>query len=271
MSACEDIDGRLISPIPDIDFRDQKDLVQEARDRFLWEFKNSPDLCSFMALFVGQAEEMYNLTIDALELRTLSKAEKYNLDVIGRLVGQQRVGITASLGLFGFADDPTAEGFSELIDGAPVGGGRFIELNESDIGPRYLEDAEYKRFILGKIYKNHLRGATACELAEIAVTILDSVTKCRVGDGAESATVDYYFYAPLGITNDDRLIIESVVDDVRSERQRIITVGAGIRINTYTIGSGESVFGFADDTDPNTGGFGELTDPSIGGNFSEIL
>jgi len=289
MSICGTNEGRLTSPVPEIIFRDDKDILQEARDRLLWQFKNSPNVCKLILLFVDQLQETYSLSIDAQKLRTLRLASGKNLDIIGRLVGQERIGITAILGLFGFFDDPTSEPFAEKIDGSSVGGGRFIELGEAASGPRYLEDAEYKRYIIGKIYKNHLRGATACELSEIAVTILDSVTKCQLIDSVPSGNVIYYFYAPNGITNDDKLLIESVTNDVRSEKQRIITVGAGIQISQYIVGSGELVFGFADDTDPNTGGFEEnitnytstenytdlenytTTATSTGGNFAELL
>jgi hypothetical protein len=271
MSTCKINKGHLTSPVPEIIFRDDKDLLQEARDRLLWQFKNSPNMCKLILLFVDQLQETYSLSIDAQKLRTLALASGKNLDIIGRLVGQERVGITAILGLFGFFYDLTSEPFAEIIDGVPVGGGRFIELGEPESGSRYLEDAEYRRYIVGKIYKNHLRGATACELSEIAVTILDSVTKCQLIDSAPSGNVIYYFYAPNGITSDDKLLIESVTNDVRSEKQRIITAGAGIQISQYIVGSGELVFGFTDDTDPSVGGFSELTTPEMGGNFAELL
>ena len=238
-----------------VTFRDDKNLLSEARDRLLWQFKNSENLCKFIMLFVDQAQEIYDLTIDAQEQRTLAIATGSQLDVIGELIGQERVGITSILGLFGFYDDDTAESFSEN----GVGGGRFIELNESATGPRYLEDSEYRRYIIGKIYKNHLRGATATELALIATTILDSVTKCQLIDVGNSGNVMYYFYAPDGITRDDELLITSVKNDARSEKQRIITAGAGINISSYVVGGGDSIFGFSGDSDPNTGPFDELT------------
>lgn len=264
--------GKLTNPPAEISFRDSKDLLSEARDRLLWQFKNSENLCKFIMLFVDQAQELYDLSIVAQEQRTLALAAGSNLDVLGRLVGQERVGITSILGLFGFEGDDTAEPFAEIINGEEVGGGRFLELGESETGARYLEDSEYRRYIIAKIYKNHLRGATSDELTLIATTILESVTKCQVRDGAESGVIHYYFYAPNGLTTDDELLITSDTNDSHAEHQRIITSGAGIRIGHYSVGAGDYVFGFADDPDQYTGGFNELyTTTADAGTFAEII
>ena len=264
--------GKLTNPPAEIAFRDNKDLLTEARNRFLWQFKNSENLCKLVMVFIDQCQELYELAIEAQKQRTLALAAGDQLDVLGRLVGQERVGITSVLGLFGFADDDTAEPFAEIINGKSVGGGRFLELGESETGPRYLEDSEYRRYIIAKIYKNHLRGATAAELTLIATTILESVTKCQVIDGAESGVLSYYFYAPNGLTTDDELLITSETNDSYAEHQRIITSGAGIRIGHYTVGAGDYVFGFANDPDPNTGGFNELgTNTADAGTFAEII
>lgn len=270
MATCEQNEGRLTTPIPQIEFRPDKDLMQEAKDRLLWQFKNSERFCQLINVYIDQLQELYTDAITAQVLRTLAQAEGVQLDVLGRLVGQERVGITAVLGLFGFADDIDADGFSEIIDGESVGGGRFIELGEPESGPRALSDPEYRRFIIAKIFKNHLRGATACELSEIAILILDSVTRCQLIDGAVSGNVTYYFYAPNGLSSDDRLLINSVIDDVRAERQRIIGAGSGVWVD-YMVGEAEEVFGFDDDSDPFTGTFGELTDSETGGVFAEFI
>jgi hypothetical protein len=267
---CEQQDGKLVIPVPEIDYSYlRKDLFDEAHQRLLWQFRNSENICEYLTAIFTETQLIFDTVIDVLDQRQLAKASGEQLDVIGRIVGQDRVVVGASESLFGFADDATALPFAELVDGELVGGGRFLELGEPESGTRELTDGEYRQFIIAKIYRNHMKTASACELAAIANTILTSVVRTQVITIAP-AMVAYYFEAPGGLTPDDIAIISSVIDDNRADRQRIITAGAGIGIGYFYQQTEDNVFGFADDPDPAVKGFSELeaTDIMFGFNDS---
>lgn len=256
--ACELQDGKLIIPVPTIDYSYlRKDLFAEAHQRLLWQFRNSNNICEYLTAIFTETQLIFDTVIDVLDQRQLAKASGEQLDVLGRIVGQDRVVVGASESLFGFSDDATALGYAELIDGQLVGGGRYLELGEPESGTRTLTDYEYRQFIIAKIFRNHMVAASACELAAIANTILTSVVRTQVVT-IGPAEVAYFFDAPGGMTPDDIAIISSVIDDNRADRQRLITAGAGIGIGYFYQQTDDTVFGFDDDPDPAVGGYAEL-------------
>lgn len=256
--ACESEDGKLIVPVETIDYSYlDKDLFDEAHARLLWQFRNSPNICEYLTALFTEVQLLFDTAIDVLDKRQLAKAAGEQLNVIGRIVGQDRVVIGAGEALFGFADDATAYGFSELIGGVPTGGGRFLELGEPETGTRQLTDYEYRQFIVAKILRNHMQVASACELQRIANIVLTSVTRTHVVTIAP-ATIAYFFEAPGGMTPDDIAVIVSSISDSKADGKRIITAGAGIGIGYFYQQTDDTVFGFADDTDPAVSGFSEI-------------
>lgn len=256
--SCESEDGKLIIPIETVDYSYlDKDLFDEAHARLLWQFRNSPNICEYLTALFTEVQLLFDAAIDVLDKRQLAKAAGEQLNVIGRIVGQDRTVIGAGEALFGFADDALAYGFAELVDGVPKGGGRFLELGEPESGTRLLTDYEYRQFIVAKILRNHMETASACELQRIANIVLTSVTRTHVVTIAP-AMIAYFFEAPGGMTPDDIAIITSSVSDSKADEQRIITAGAGIGIGYFYQQTEADVFGFADDPDPAVKGFSEL-------------
>lgn len=255
---CEFLDGKLSVPIEQIDYSYlDKDLLNEAHARLLWQFRNSPNICEYLTALFTEVQFLFDTAIDVLDKRQLAKATGEQLNVIGRIVGQDRTVIAAGESLFGFADDSTAYGFSELVGGIPIGGGRFLELGEPETGSRSLTDYEYRQFIVAKILRNHMETASACELQQIANIILTSVVRTQVVTVAP-AVISYFFEAPGGMTPDDIAVITSSISDFNADEQRIITAGAGIGIDCFYQQTDDTVFGFADDPDPATAGFSEI-------------
>lgn len=255
---CEIEEGKLGTSAPEIDYSYlDKDLLDEAHLRLLWQFRNSSNICEVLTALFTEIQLLFDTATDVLDERQLAKARGEQLNVLGRIVGQDRIVVGASESIFGFADDATALPFAEIIDGESVGGGRWLELGEPETGTRELTDGEYRQFIIAKIFRNHIQTASVCELTRIANLILTSVTKTQIITLAP-AVIAYHFTAPSGLTPDDIAIIVSVIDNNKADRQRIITAGAGIGIEYYST-QGDTVFGWDDDPDPAVGGWEELS------------
>jgi hypothetical protein len=255
--SCPDNDGLLETPVPEIDFGLDKSLVSEGQNRLLWQFRESDNLCQLLQVYLDQVQDLWEATINALDVRQIAKASGVQLDVIGELVGQQRLVTAFDIAYFGWSDVPLAIGWAELVDGEPVGGGRWLELGEDPTGVRELEDPEYRLFIIAKIFKNHLEFCSPCELADIANTVLGSVTKTHVPT-VGPAQLAYYFEAPNGLTSNDQALILSVIDDKKMDRQRIILSAAGVGIEYFAYSDKEKVFGFSDSTNPKVTGWQEI-------------
>jgi hypothetical protein len=255
--ACESQDGKLLIPVSEIDYTYlDKDLFPEAQKRLLWQLRNSDTICNYLGAIFTEMQLLFNAVIDVLDERQLAKAAGEQLNVIGRIVGQDRVVIDASTQFFAWDDTPNALGWGEREEDIIIGGGRWKEIGEPTSGTRVLLDVEFRQFIVAKIFRNHMKFASPCELSSIANIILPSVTRTQVVTLAP-ALAQYHFDAPGGLTADEIAIIGDVTDDKKADRQRIITVGAGIGIEKYTQQTEDIVFGWSDNPDPSVGGWSE--------------
>ena len=87
------------------------------------------------------------------QLRSLDTATGAQLDVIGRIVGQERILLNADFyDFFGFQGATKAASFGEL--GNPGVGGIFYDYGKPLGGNIELDDATYRLFIKAKIFKN---------------------------------------------------------------------------------------------------------------------
>lgn len=153
MSTFEDV-------IPDLEVSFEnltQDLAKRGKSRYLEQFRNSKIMQDIVDKISLETQELYDAVLGVLEGRTLKKAEGVQLDRIGYLVGQPRSATNAKLvdyfTPFLNEDEETLEKFA--VDEAKVWvkNGRLFE-------DAALEDADYKKLILSKIYKNHEKGAS---------------------------------------------------------------------------------------------------------------
>lgn len=73
------------------------DLQQRAFSRMLLQFRDSPVLLSLLWGFVSELQNLSDAIAGVINGRDPSKATGYNMDAIGRIVGQPRVILTASV------------------------------------------------------------------------------------------------------------------------------------------------------------------------------
>lgn len=268
--ACEIEDGKLSIPVPEIDYSGfAKDLLDEGHKRLLWQFRNSDNICEILTIIFSEIQILFDAIIDDLDKRQLAKATGEQLNVIGRIVGQDRIVVSASTQFFGWDDTPNALPWAERIGDQVIGGGRWKEIGEPTTGTKELTDGEYRRFIIAKILRNNMQYASACELQNIANIILQSVEQTKVMTIAP-AVVQYHFKSPGGLSNDEKVLIGVDTSDNKADHQRIITAGAGIKIEKYTQHTGDRVFAWADSSHPDAAPWAEksITEVLFGMNDS---
>lgn len=131
----------------------EQDLIKRAKSRLLYQFKNSEVLNSLIQEYVTEIQDVYDAGKDCLDGRTITKAVGVNLDVIGDIVGQSRI-LKDSQYISFFTPDASLKG----ADQAPA----WVE-NAPTTGVRQVDDSAYRRYIFGKIFKNHTRYGSIIE------------------------------------------------------------------------------------------------------------
>lgn len=173
-----------MSSIPEkfkIDFsRYKRDMVAKAIRRVLSQHKASPVYLQFIAALVRVGPQwLYDENIKQQEANTLYMAEGFNLDAIGRIVGQPRTAFRYDESRWMFADRP-GQGADQAfvwVENAPL-------FSNEPAG-----DAEYRRMILLRILCNFTRFASLPELAYfVRYAFNEDVSWSRVGP----MTVDLY-------------------------------------------------------------------------------
>lgn len=166
------------------------DYKQEARERVTSQFENKVVFNRYLELMLSESMELQEVYKQLKENRWIDTASGEMLDVIGRIVGQERLVNEASLDkYFTFLGVPFGKGYSDLLD--RTAGGEYRDLNEKEEGVSVeLTDSEYRTFILTKIFKNNTN-CTPNEFLEFFVFVLDAaeVRFEELGNAQVKATV----------------------------------------------------------------------------------
>lgn len=125
-------------------------IIDKGIARLAFQFVTSEKFIAFITAFSQEFEDLNISGLQLLNDRYLDNAEGVNLDIIGEIVGLERdYKATEDLGLFGFFDDPTAEGFTLLTDSDQ--GGNFFSLGATK---QLIGDTLYRTLIRVKIMEN---------------------------------------------------------------------------------------------------------------------
>lgn len=132
------------------------DYLSQARDRVTFAFKESPVFDKFLQLMTGPAMDLQTVYKQLMQERSIDTAVGAQLDVIGRIVGQERVLIEADLiPYFGYQGAPLALGYGDLSNSSV--GGYYWDYTKPSAGNILLNDEQYRIFIKAKILKNTTR------------------------------------------------------------------------------------------------------------------
>lgn len=134
------------------------DYTEQAHSRLAEQFKDSERLKAFIKAITEQLKEVQDAYFDLLDKRHLDVAEGAQLDVIGRIVGQDRILLNADIFRFFTITDANAPvddpelGFGD--ENEPEIGGIFRSEGQPTSGNIKLDDKTYRQFIRAKIIKN---------------------------------------------------------------------------------------------------------------------
>lgn len=130
------------------------DYLSEAKERETEQFKNKEVFNKYLELLLTDQVYLQEVLKDVMQNRSLDTAEGYQLDVIGRLLGQPRVLFdSAIIRYFGFRGADGASPYKSVTDSERVYG-TWKSVNDPLLGIRELTDNEYRRLLKLKILKN---------------------------------------------------------------------------------------------------------------------
>jgi len=229
----------------------EEDYLSVARSRTTEQFKkdSAPVFDRYLQLLLSAQIELQDVFKQLLQMRDLDSAEGEQLNVIGRIVGQDRVLINADLyTFFGFQGALKAGTFGEF--GNNLLGSRFLDYGQPTGGNITLDDETYRLFIRAKIYKNTTR-STPEEFIEVVNLIFGTTGTFLSENGNANATV--YISRPL--TDIEKGLLQ-YINSTDGYPSRLIpkTVGVGIGFGEYQSGN---FFGF--EGVPGAKGFGDYT------------
>lgn len=234
----------------------EQDYLEEARSRVTEQFKYDPSsdtgakvFDKYLQLLINAQVEIQKVFKDLMQLRSLDTATGAQLDVIGRIVGQERILLNADFyDFFGFQGATKAASFGEL--GSPGVGGIFYDYGKPLGGNIELDDATYRLFIKAKIFKN-TTSSTPEEFLAVLNLVFGTNTIVLTEEGDASITV----LLSRALTDFERALLFYISNEP-GYPSRLIPKTVGVRIN-FGEYDGDNFFGF--DGVPGAKGFGEFT------------
>lgn len=168
------------------------------------QYRESPNLTGYIKALLDGHNELELLMHELALFLNLEAALKesllngweysYRLDIIGKIVGQNRIISGAGVGVwFAYQDNDTGavppneatDGYGDLAI-QPLVGGTYWNRNYAREGSVLLVDRDYARYILARILANHTDG-TANSIAEILLTIFPYL---RIENGGQGVFVE---------------------------------------------------------------------------------
>lgn len=202
------------------------DMAEKACERLLSQFENSTNgIQRFLGAFVEQTQSLNDVELTVLMDRALENAIGVQLDIIGRIVGIDRPLVVGN-DILWFQPDSQNEvqhwdsSSTWWVSTAPSG---------TDFVP--VTDSIYKRFIVGKIFKNQVSGATVPELISF-IRIVFSVWS-SVLPGSEIASVIVH----VEDTIDPILIpaLTAVRSDSNVQNEYFLPIASGVKLEAVNL------------------------------------
>lgn len=223
------------------------DYTEEARTRVTEQFKEQPVFDRYVQLLTKAQIDLENTFKDLLQLRDIDTANGAQLDIIGRIVGQDRELIAADLyDFFGMQGAINAFSMGDFTD-LNVGG-IFYSYGIDLGGNVELDDETYRSFIRAKIFKNITNSTPEQFITAIKLIFgLDKVSIIHDGDGVAIVLLGGQ------LTNFQRVLL-TYISYSQGYPSRLIPKTVGVKINFGEFLPNQ-YFGFQDS--PGALGFGE--------------
>ena len=229
------------------------DHISLAESRISTEYKRSLKLISYIKALLLEANSLESVFQDLLNKRWIDTAQGINLDIIGAIVGQSRVIISAEFfGYFGFGVNLESGPFGTLSDVSV--GDRFRENSEPVAGNRNLLDEEYRIWIKARIAKNITSSSPEDIISQIKLIL--NAEQVLFIDG----NTEYQISIGKLLTGDEKSILLNF---------DIIPKTAGVKANYLTQYNYDSFFSFSGV--PGAEGFGSTSNSNLGGDLGKLI
>lgn len=204
------------------------DYLELARSRTTEQFKieNAPVFDRYLQLLVIEIQNLQQVFRDLKQLRSLDTAIGKQLDIIGDIVGQERVLLNADLySFFGFQGALKAGSFGTLDDASL--GSKFYSLGDPLGGNVQLDDDTYRIFIRAKILKNTTASTSEDFIKSLNIIFGTSGTLAIEDNTTSPATVQVLFNRPL---SDFEKSLLFYIDESGGYPSRLIPKTVGVKV-----------------------------------------
>ena len=164
------------------------DLKEISESRLLSQFYDSKILKLLLGAFTSEIQELSTAITNLIKGRTLSNAEGEQLNAIGRIVGQDRMGYNYDADYW-FAPD---------LDGVCPDNGFWWVQNEPQAVLQEMDDGTYRKWLWLKILENHNLYSSN---PEIKNQILEGIQEVVGIEKVDPMEADIYVSKNISLTN----------------------------------------------------------------------
>lgn len=161
-------------------------FIVEGEPLVTTQFGDKPVFNKYLQLLKTGCQELLGVYRDLIQLRDIDSAQGAQLDIIGNIVGQERILASADLyNFFGYQGSLAAESFGTTFN-KNVGG--YWWSYGTEIGKSVqLNDDQYRQIIKAKIIKNNARGTNE-DYIKFGNFVLNAPVSFDLDTGANSST-----------------------------------------------------------------------------------
>lgn len=168
------------------------DLLELACQRLLGKYNQSTSaLQPMIEALATQTQDWNDITQTVFDGRDLDTAVGIQLDLLGKIIGQERPTVDGD-------DIPYFTWDTETISEEWDGSAGWFATNAPTAGLTPVSDGVYRQFLKGKVFKNHVSGGSIPEMMEFIKLTLDVDATIRYSDTEPLA---YYVIVPSEVSD----------------------------------------------------------------------
>ncbi|ARM70528.1 structural protein [Shewanella phage SppYZU05] len=158
-------------------------LTERMIKKVWYQYRNSPNFLAYLSCFLDELSDTEKVLDEVIAKRYYGTAEGVQLDVVGSLVGAERIlkGVVLA-GNFGYLQSAESMGMGREDD--PSLGGPLRSVTDAGVEDIVLDDVLFMNWIDARIIKNN----TACNIEDIItffkLMLNNQATKIQVEEPA---------------------------------------------------------------------------------------
>lgn len=210
------------------------DYLAEGRGRYTEQFKDKAVYDAYLKIVLDQLNVLQTSFKELMQLRSLETATGSQLDLIGKLVGQDRTLVNYNaFPYFGFDGAASAETFGTVSD--PTIGGVFRSVQQQEGSAATVDDETYRFIIKARIIANTTRATP-----QAVIDGLNFITGNTTSGVVEQPNAHVTIEIQNTLTDFQRYFLTGL-----SQQGSIIPIPIGVAVE-YVFFE-EEYFGFAED------------------------